>query len=629
MYQLRTLIAALCTAALLAACGGSGSSPATGGGTRLLAQATAAEPLAFPGVRANYAILANADGSFTVADVRNGGAPMVVPASARLRFADASLSFDVNGTAGQAYRLYKAAFNRTPDPAGLGFWIDAMNRGATLEQVAAGFVDSKEYWSIYGDYLDVGQIVARYYQNILGRAGEPAGIDFWTHILDSGAATLAQVLAGFSESAENKTVVLPAIQSGVPYRESGVAYVPAAEAVADVVVDTGQATSLDAAVLGVADGAPLAWAFSTRPAGSVASLAGPASAHPSFVPDQPGRYEITLSAGSGATARLSKVTVLALWKPADGAVPASGNFAYFDSQTGDPIGLGEPILYTPKDAVWNVFASGASLYVKLMAQEWWMLRFNGRWGQARLEAGKYIDLRRWSFSDPGLDVQHQGLFCASLTGWVAIDSVAYDGDTLTAIDLRFEQHCEGAGPALHGRIRWNKNDEVLPPGPVAVPSGLWQPPQGATPESGNYVYLQSMQGDQVGLGRTYLYTPPAGMSAFAQAPRPVDGYGAGVRVDVFGDTNWDGQFVAMNGLEQLQPGYYANLRRFPFSNPAFGGLEVSGNFIACNQVAGWFAVDKITYVQGEVSELDLRFEQQCEGASAPLYGKVHWVAPQR
>jgi hypothetical protein len=27
---------------------------------------------------------------------------------------------------------------------------------------------------------------------------------------------------------------------------------------------------------------------------------------------------------------------------------------------------------------------------------------------------------------------------------------------LIAIDLRFEQHCEGAAPALHGQIHWVK-----------------------------------------------------------------------------------------------------------------------------------------------------------------------------
>jgi hypothetical protein len=35
--------------------------------------------------------------------------------------------------------------------------------------------------------------------------------------------------------------------------------------------------------------------------------------------------------------------------------------------------------------------------------------------------------------------------------------VTCDGNTLTAIEFRFEQHCEGGGPALNGAIRWDAN----------------------------------------------------------------------------------------------------------------------------------------------------------------------------
>jgi len=35
-----------------------------------------------------------------------------------------------------------------------------------------------------------------------------------------------------------------------------------------------------------------------------------------------------------------------------------------------------------------------------------------------------------------------------------VDGVTYSGATLTSLDLRFEQHCEGLAPALHGQIHW-------------------------------------------------------------------------------------------------------------------------------------------------------------------------------
>ncbi|MBC7456324.1 MAG: PD40 domain-containing protein [Massilia sp.] len=70
----------------------------------------------------------------------------------RLRFADAMLALDtgVDDIAGQAYRIYQAAFNRVPDKGGVGFWISAMDRGQTLQSVAAGFVQSGEFKALYG-----------------------------------------------------------------------------------------------------------------------------------------------------------------------------------------------------------------------------------------------------------------------------------------------------------------------------------------------------------------------------------------------------------------------------------------------------------------------------------------------
>ena len=45
---------------------------------------------------------------------------------------------------------------------------------------------------------------------------------------------------------------------------------------------------------------------------------------------------------------------------------------------------------------------------------------------------------------------------AILTGWSANHNVTYVNGTLTANDLRFEQHGEGASPALHGQIHWSR-----------------------------------------------------------------------------------------------------------------------------------------------------------------------------
>ena len=82
----------------------------------------------------------------------------------------------------------------------------------------------------------------------------------------------------------------------------------------------------------------------------------------------------------------------------------------------------------------------------------------------------------------------------------------------------------------------------------------------------------------------------------------------------------------MNSRNDLQPGYYADLRRYPFHNPARGGLSWSGEGRGCNTLIGWFAVDSVTYLDGVLTAIDLRFEQHCGGGTPALHGVVRWAA---
>lgn len=111
----------------------------------------------------------------------------------------------------EVYRLYTAAFNRTPDAGGQAFWTAQLDGGETLNAVAQGFVSSPEFQSDYGK-LSVSDFVSDLYQNILHRAGDPGGVQFWTNELSSGAMTQASVLIGFSDSAENRA--LTAVATG-------------------------------------------------------------------------------------------------------------------------------------------------------------------------------------------------------------------------------------------------------------------------------------------------------------------------------------------------------------------------------------------------------------------------------
>jgi hypothetical protein len=287
---------------------------------------------------------------------------------------------------------------------------------------------------------------------------------------------------------------------------------------------------------------------------------------------------------------------------------ASHNFVRLESDAGEWVGQGRSYSYTQANAVLTVTSTDGHLSVEVRGNETWLSEFQLP-GRDRLQAGTFTEGFNW-FRDV--------LGCGAVTGSFTIEHVRYAGDNLTAIDLGFEQHCEGGPAALRGRIHWRRDDPTRPSGPVLpVPPGLWQPALGLTPTTGDYVFLQSDAGDWIGQGRTTTLTQSNSTITVTADQGRIN-----VRID--GDSWWFGDFEAMSTLSQLQAGYYPDLHRFPLHNPAKGGLSWFGEGRGCDTLRGWFAVDRATYDGPNLTGLDLRFEQRC-GAGAPaLRGAIHW-----
>jgi hypothetical protein len=297
--------------------------------------------------------------------------------------------------------------------------------------------------------------------------------------------------------------------------------------------------------------------------------------------------------------------------------PPPPNSVRLQSDPQDYIGQGRSYEYTSANAIITVMATGRHLTVAVDGDESWFADFEGPASATRLQVGTYGNLTRYPFHDTqrgGLSWSGEGRGCNTLTGSFTIDSVTYRGDTLTALDLRFEQHCEGGAAALRGTIHWRSDDRTRPAGPAAIPSTLWRPPPGATPASGDFVYLQSDAGDYIGGGATFLYTP-------LNASIVVTANGRHLSIGVGG---WSGEFEAMNAVSRIEPGYYPDLIRWPFHNPAKGGLDWFGQGRGCNTLQGWFAVDRVTYVGSTLTALEMRFEQHCDGATPALRGAIRW-----
>ena len=126
-----------------------------------------------------------------------------------------TIALDIDGIAGQAYRIYKAAFNRTPDNGGLKYWIQQMDGGKKLSEVASGFIASNEFKSLYGANPTSDQFVAKLYNNVLGRAPDAGGFNYWVGLLNNKQIDMTSTLVNFSESTENQAGVIGVIQNGI------------------------------------------------------------------------------------------------------------------------------------------------------------------------------------------------------------------------------------------------------------------------------------------------------------------------------------------------------------------------------------------------------------------------------
>ena len=169
----------------------------------------------YAGKRADFNVTASG-ANFTVQDKTGAEGTDTVNQVERLQFSDMSVALDINSTAGVAYRIYQAAFNRTPDLAGLGYWIGQMDKGSTLNQVAASFVISAEFKQLYGANISDNAFLTALYTNVLHRTPDQAGFDYWNGEISRGV-TRADILASFSESTENQVQVVAKIQNGIDF----------------------------------------------------------------------------------------------------------------------------------------------------------------------------------------------------------------------------------------------------------------------------------------------------------------------------------------------------------------------------------------------------------------------------
>lgn len=198
--------------------GGTGNDVISGGkGADTLNGASGIDTAGFQGVRSTYTITTGATGRTVTDSVAGRDGADTLSNIERLQFSDGVLAFDNlrTDTAGKGYLLYRAAFDRAPDASGLGYWIRELDRGQDYGAVvAASFIASPEFVRLYGNTTSNAAFINLVYQNVLDRAPDQAGSDYWLGQLNSGYAR-SNMLASFAVSDENYNSVAPLIADGI------------------------------------------------------------------------------------------------------------------------------------------------------------------------------------------------------------------------------------------------------------------------------------------------------------------------------------------------------------------------------------------------------------------------------
>jgi Domain of unknown function (DUF4214)/RTX calcium-binding nonapeptide repeat (4 copies) len=196
--------------------GGAGNDTIIGGaGNDVIDGGDGIDTARYSGLLADYEVQRTAKG-LSVTAVRGDAGMDLLEHVEAIQFDDQiGMLIDVEGVTGQAWRLYRAALGREPDATGTYFWSVQLNNGMAAQTVADAFIKSSEFQQLYGTGLSNGELVARFYEHILQRVPDKAGMDFWVHALDNHAATHAQVLAAISESPENIQISAALIGSGL------------------------------------------------------------------------------------------------------------------------------------------------------------------------------------------------------------------------------------------------------------------------------------------------------------------------------------------------------------------------------------------------------------------------------
>lgn len=103
----------------------------------------------------------------------------------------------------EVYALYLTFLDRSPEAEGFAFWMEQSLDGLDLVTVTAFFTGSAEFLARQ-EAEDMAAIIETFYERVLLRAPEDAGLEFWQSFLQDSGDYLSMAI-GFVESTEFNT----------------------------------------------------------------------------------------------------------------------------------------------------------------------------------------------------------------------------------------------------------------------------------------------------------------------------------------------------------------------------------------------------------------------------------------
>ena len=122
----------------------------------------------------------------------------------------------------EVQELYVAYFGRPADPAGLDYWTNIVEAQGSTAAVSATFAASPEYIVTYFGKTNT-EIVDQIYTNMFGRTADAAGRAYWVNLLNNGTIKVDTIVAEVaaaavgtdSEAVENKVAAATAFTTAL------------------------------------------------------------------------------------------------------------------------------------------------------------------------------------------------------------------------------------------------------------------------------------------------------------------------------------------------------------------------------------------------------------------------------